>query len=783
MNRKFVRTIYAMLVLFAVAALAACGGGGGGGGSSSSGAATALTVAEQVSIVDAQQSPSRVQALKIGKLYLAPSDIPANSDYYNDHQEVYVHERSAEAFELVNEILCAIAQSKYDEMLNAGDYKAQIDMNLCSSGGDDAGSAGESSQNQSSGSTAPDYEMWTVNSSRADADSPHIVKVWIHEEGDEFEPAMLITAKATITEGVSDTNPFGLFTINFSGHPESDTSETMFKGYLKTEVESGQILLKLAEQGYGDFAYSEQAVLNRSADGSTGSGSASITESFDGAPHTKNFDMAYDSSNFLRSDGADSMCFDRTNFEETAWRYGLYDSSGSRVTRNSGFNIKIGDAYGWIGYYGLWFPDSVTLSDGDTVYKVEYGEGGETATPYTVVAKGGRLKKHTRNTNTLGGIKNIPLDMWTDGGGFHVKWNGSAFVKFAQQNPATYMWEDIAEVPLDLTALPWGDLNFWSQSLGGEVRIKLDGCVWNEFTFDCSDPGPSNATEVIFFKEDVVFPGDSVPAAFTCYDNCPKYSVDVGGIKPSDSNYSYGEEHAYTFDSSSSDMILKESGNSLIWADDGSGQNQWGAMSGPLFEASEANLALLACDDWNANGIADDGTCGWKAWSELSEYYTWETGGNSWNQFTALKDSGGSVLEFQAPLQVQYVHSAEAGAPDFKYDGTTFYLEYSGFGNLWGIPGACVDMDTGEATSCGPDTRWVPEFGIADGSDVYDGTNYYLVKALEKEQRMTSVDVSNCSSLTLTTYDLPSIDLWEDPDIGSEPAVTNAPAVIGGVVQ
>jgi len=175
-----------------------------------------------------------------------------------------------------------------------------------------------------------------------------------------------------------------------------------------------------------------------------------------------------------------------------------------------------------------------------------------------------------------------------------------------------------------------------------------------------------------------------------------------------------------------------------------------------------------------------------EAHSELSVFYTWETGPNQWNQFTALKDADGNVLEFQPPLQVQYEHKVYG----HKYDGVTFNLEYSGFGNLHGIPGACIDMDTGAPTTCGPDTRWVPEFTIPDGSEADEGTNHYLIKALRKEQRMSKIDLDidpdACSTLTLTSYNLPTIDGvggWEDPNIGDEPVVTNAPAVIGGVIQ
>jgi len=766
MKGKIVFTLNTILILVLSALLAACSGGGSGG---SGGSVSGLTVAEQVSVVDSQQSSGKVRALTLGKLYLSPSDVPANSDYYNDRQEVYVHERSAEAFNIINEILCVMGQTRYDSMVNAGDYKAQIDNNQCSRSKDDAASAGQSSQNQSSGSTAPDYEMWTVNSSRASSSAPHIVKVWFHEDAMEQEPAKAFFIKVTITEGKSDTNPYGLFIMNFKAYPENngvvDTSAILFKGFLKTEVDSAtdDVLLKFILEGSGDLAFNERVVLNRTVDGSSGSGTAYASDPWNGE---SSFNIAFNSTYFLRADAnnTDQKCFSRTSFDETAWDYGLYSSSGSRLTRNSGFSIKKDNYYGWIGYYGLWLPEEAGVNNGDTVYRVAYGQGGETATPYTVVKKGGRFKKHTRNTTTLGAIRNVPLDWWDNGTSARVKWTGSQFVKFAQMNQQTYFWENITESPLDLSALTFGELNFWSQSLGGQVRVKL-ACTWNEGSFSCS--APTDNSQVIFFKEDVVFPGDTVPASLRCYDNCPKYTLATGGVKPADPTYSpdYNpsdgtDSHDYTFSSSAGDMVLKDDGNALLWVSDGSGQNQWGVMSGPLFDPSGANLALLACDDWNQNGEADEGTCGWKAWSELSEYYTWETGPAQWNQFTALRDSDGNVLEFEAPLQVLYVHSqTNSAAPDYKYNGVSFYLEYSGFGSLHGIPGACLDKDTGEPVTCGPGTRWAPEFTIADGSDLTDGNNNeYLAKALRKEQRMSNIGLNNCSSLLMTSYTLPLID-------------------------
>ncbi|MEW6213641.1 MAG: hypothetical protein AB1478_00315 [Nitrospirota bacterium] len=811
---KAKRLLLLTVMLLSVFSLILVGCGGGGGTTTTTTTETsALKVAEKVSVVDAQLSslPASKGMLRKG---LSTSDIPANSDYFNDEQVVFVEERSAEAFDIVNEILCSIAQSKYDDMLNKGAYKAQIDMNKCTSGNDSASSAGQSSQNQSSASTMPDYEMWTMESSRVDNNSPHIVKVWVHEEAGEYEPAKVIFVKATITEGKSSTNPYGIFTMNFKAHPVNNdgtpnTSTTMFKGLLKAEKDAttGKVLLKFANAGGfsspgGDITFDEKVVLDRAVDGSTGSGTTYISDTHPGGSKTAQFNIAFNTSYFRRSNGTNDKCFSRTTFDETAWRYGLYDSNGTRVERNSGFSIKKDGAYGWIGYYGLWFPESVTVNNGDTVYKVTYGAGGETATPYTVIKKGGRLKKHTKHTTTLANIKGIPLDGWMEGDypnqtNYRVKWDSTAqqFKKFAKLNQTTYMWENITEAAIDLSLLNFGELNFWSQAIGGQVRIKLTCSGWDNTNNKpiCSAPG--NTTEVIYFTEEVVFPGDSVPSTLRCYDNCPKYTAASSGINPSDPyntpdyNPSDGTTYyTYTFAATASDMILKDnSGNSLIMSGAGSGFYQWGAMSGPLFEPTSANLALLACDWPDPITGQYTLTCGWKAWGALDEYYTWETGPDQWNQFTALQDSGGTPLRFQAPLQVAYTHSqTDTTKPDYKYNGTKFYLEYSGFGNLWGIPGKCIDFDTGADTSCGPNTRWIAEFTIPDGSEVTDASNNttkYLVKALEKEQRMSNVAAANCSALTITSYTLPSMTEWTDPDIGTEPTVTNAPAVIGGVLQ
>ena len=306
----------------------------------------------------------------------------------------------------------------------------------------------------------------------------------------------------------------------------------------------------------------------------------------------------------------------------------------------------------------------------------------------------------------------------------------------------------------------------------------------------------------MLFAENIVYPTDPVPAQFACFENCPDaaalataspFRSDIqsylSGTAPLLASYA-----SYSFNSTTMLLTERATGTPVTAATTTSPYEN-GITSGLLFEPTSANLLALACD-WDANS-----TCGGKAWTVLPVFYTWETGPNEWNQFTGLKDAAGNPVKFDPPLQIEYVHHAPAANPtpaDIEYDGTSFYLEYSGFGDLQGIPGKCVDLDTGLDADCNDGgnnnraIRWVPEFNIptADGGgNLTEVTNVltpgvsYFIKALEKEERMKALPLASCSGLKTSSFTLPSMSSWVNPVIGSEPAVNAAPAVVGGVVQ
>jgi len=577
----------------------------------------------------------------------------------------------------------------------------------------------------------------------------------------------------------------------------------MAKGFMKTErEETGKLLLKFIIHadftipGTSDFViYTKKAALDRAADGSTGGGTVSKYDnnSFLPEPQESIFDIAYDPGYFLREEKLEppvQRCLSRTDFSETAWSYGLYDSNGARVNRDSGFSFRATidgkDYYGWIGYWGIWFPKEVTINDGKTVYKQTFGAKPE---PYTLLKKGGKLTKHAKKTITLGEIRNVLLEHTdpADQIRYRVKWNGTNFLKVEWLNGES-IWESIdPPVALDLTNLNFDILNFWSLALNGNAQVQLN------YQGDCTliNPDPvfscpaSDATPITFDTHELVYPDDIVPATLYCFNNCPdvtKLSTDAPfndysslqvGKLPTDPTVGHAQ---YTFDTAS--MVLK-SGTDEVVATNVSPNFSWGLVSGPLF--SEAHLGLLACEMDSENPADPDSTCGYRAWSDLPAYYTWETGPNDWNQFTALRSqSENTVLRFDPPLLVSYVHPW----PDLTT--STFQLDYSSFGNLWGIPGFCVDEDTGQEVPCSSDARWIPSFTIPEGSEVTDTTDNvtkYLVKPLDIERRMGPLDLSSCEGITLTSYPLPAISDYSDFDIGLEPVLTDPPRVIGGVLQ
>ena len=477
--RSFRFSVSGIVVLAAIF-LASCSGDGKSGyNANGSFTLSSLILPDNVSVVDPKTiSSPKPSSKSIGSLLFgAISSSPdPTSDYRTDKTTVYVNERSLDSFRTVSEILCMVRQSRYDVMLNQGPYIAQIDKNLCSSARSDASSAGQASTNQSSGATMPLYENWTVNSSRSSSQSPHIVQAWVHSQDNYSGKISLVFAKIVITEGADTTNPYGIFKMNFKFYDPADLTTILARGFLNAERDTnGEVLLYFATEDKDSYEI-QKATLNKDIVNNSGSGSVYSARTKPGDFSITRFNIAYDAGNFLRSDSTGSICLDRNNIVESSWRYGLYTTDtnpsvplGTRVTRNSNFQVRKGSTYGSIGYWGAWFPPvngtPVTVSDGELVYKHDYSNN--TDTPYTVFQRGGKLKKYTKKNVTLNDIKNVPLVLFASGTTYMVVWDGSQFLVVASQSQSDGSWSSITAFPLDLTKLELG-----------RSRILVTGAWW-----------------------------------------------------------------------------------------------------------------------------------------------------------------------------------------------------------------------------------------------------------------------------------------------------------------
>ena len=375
----------------------------------------------------------------------------------------------------------------------------------------------------------------------------------------------------------------------------------------------------------------------------------------------------------------------------------------------------------------------------DTVQKMDFDNPDSAGTDYTVRSYGGKLTKFTKKTIKLGDIKNIPLNWWDNSAGYdkRVFWNGTNFTVDAYRSSSTdWQWADMTTTTFTLNASnAEHGFHFYSQALGGDGQIVL-AYTGGRGT---APTAPTDDSSVIFNTQEPVFPGDTVPTTLACYENClnpdtiatgsdswgasssiyhgkkwlgwdSSASAWVKGSGDMD-NASAPDPYIYTWDNTTSGMVLQYDNGTKTDVLLGSANSNlsWGARSGIMFDNSTAaNFTALQCS-WDSSKI-----CPYKARGSLSTYYVWETGPEAWNKLTVLVANDDSSVKFDPPMAVKYTHSGTKSNSGKSYDNATFYLEYGGHGDLWGVPSFCVDTKTGEKVSCANDgtTRWVPEFVI-----------------------------------------------------------------------
>jgi len=742
-------------ILF-VTLITSCGGSSGGssGGSED---VSALQIASQLSIVDAQDVEAGANINLRSMVFRA---VPTTGAYITDPLDKWVHDESMEALEIVNEIMCTVDQTEYPSFVNAGAYIALISKTDCSRGDSKSGQQG----NQSTGANQESYEKLVANVTRASDSDPQLIYFWIEQAATEMEPAMIITGKFTVTEGVSDDNPFGSFHMDFR-MMDAATQKTQYAhGYLETVDEDDQVAAIFDDQVELMFYMTSDSALfpiNESVhvvmkpDSSEGYAYTTHEFDFEGFDESGIFNIAFNELYYQsEKDGEDAECLDRINYENHVFRYGVYSENGSRLTLETpGFGIKYNNnsqmEWGWAGYYGIWLPEEITVVSGMTLVRADRGEN--SGTEYTTIVAPGKLIKHTKKAYTLSDFENTPLNLNDPEGEFKVIWNSEDLFKThsGEQGQNGMTWTEL-EAPVEIDIQANQHMWFWRDGVGGLSIITGEPAVIN------------GDTEVIADIEEILTPASDLFAGgdltLYCYSQCPRANITSAQFNNNDQDAKYLEDrndqinnpHEYTFDVDTMTLMY---GGEPVKLEDGvtasdENPNQWGIMSGAMLTSTEG--LTQAHDIWNED-----------------VYYTWETGPNNWNKFTGLVDGDGNGVSFTKPIALDYTHT----------DGAKYILEYAGSGELHGIPWEEDD----DADS----DRWYPTFTIPDGSEATDSsteTTYYI-RAREMEQELIVTDDDNCSGFEDVDLEAPPESRYTSPDNDAMPTVTDDPKVIGGEIQ
>jgi hypothetical protein len=717
----------------------------------------------------------------LGTAQAAP---PSTSAYATDPQSEYVQDTTADSISSLNMVLCVFGSMGAGSMVNAGPYIALVDMNKCDTKKASGAAAG-----------ATNYATAVLDVTRTSNNDPMLGKVWLSmsEEGKAVDVFIHLSA----TESPSSTQPYGLFRLDYLGKKNGVIG---FNGFVDSQANS------ISQYEIGSNSNNTAMALSAT---STTAGAGTITAA--GSP---TFDFAYDATHFRRSDGTNDQCFDRSkaNAQKSVWQYGTYNAvDGSRVDMaHPGFPIVASYAgtsyYGFANYWGINFQglDLNTIPDAQPISGLTVtDQRPSNTTSYTLSKVGGKLTKWTQQATTLDSLNNIPFSFGGDLTGltdnpavtgyqnWQMQWS-STTQNFTVIGVQTCGNNGCVTAPLspvgNVSAGAFNDkpISGWADSYGGNITIPSTGA------------SHTLGDTVYFYLQSTVIPG-SAPLSLYCLSQCPT-AVSLAAFTAGSQSSPFGNGTdqqwfsapvantvSYSFGAGGLEDSSGGTAYSLVLEQasqypQGSMYAQNGINTGRLFVTPLDNSN---CPPMSAVGVVCEP-------GNPSSYYTWATGPQQWQQSLWL-NNGTAVVAMDAPQNISYTVPNDPAVYG-SYAGVPILLQFNGFGNLYGIPGSCVDPVNNAPVQCNvPNARYVPLFAIPDGATMTlpHPSTPLVVKALNAEIRLKNLgaNAAACSSMTLAGI-APPTGGTHDPSnsadsfyIGVKPTVTAAPKVIDGVVQ
>ncbi|RYY77379.1 MAG: hypothetical protein EOO52_05500 [Gammaproteobacteria bacterium] len=724
-----------------------------------------------------------------------------DTDYSKAPQNYHVWNEALKPVDLVNSILCFTGQLKANEFINKGPYLALADEAACFK---ENNSNSESAQSSGANNT-PSYTKIYVDATRASVNDPLIVKVWIPAMG-EGEEQQSIKFKSYITKGASKENPFGSFTFNYNFYENIESTEALGGGEIKTIDIPEKIGFTFYEKESEDENRTSEkgASVVMSSDRSTGIAFTFNHQQEGEQEQGDYYGLAFNSANVLtqkaetyellpfnsqNSSTGTEACLSRTEFDESVWRYNLFDSNtGESIKLNSGMSFRydsnndtVLDSYGHIGYWGLWAEHSENLVNGATIVAENPDDHNLPGVSYTISKAPGRLIKNTVEELSITNIQGVQFNyFYPDAMEFNFQSWIVEYLKVAENNVSSDGFYKVAgssngengpmltplEAPIAISMNQNEVLNMNSDQLGGPVKYKSGD---NFITFAKQEfiNGSETAEGQLLASGNITL---------YCVDRCPVGTLEAEHLTSWNSPFSdpiQSLENVRTFSFSTSGenplTLVRQSNSEPIRYANGltseglsesNSPYSWGIRSGALVTADVLETLSAPWDIYNP--------------AKVTVFYEWETGLNSFNQMVSVKDSNGKIQTFDKPIQFTYTHSDEKDRSENAgiYDGKVTLLNYGGNGQLGGIPSTQDD-----------DGRYVAGFTIADGT-LMGPDNKYVIKAQEIEGTMKPTP-GQCSSLQLSAppEPVPNETTTNASDIGEMPVVTGSPKVIAGVIQ
>ncbi|MEJ2039342.1 MAG: hypothetical protein P8X55_10450, partial [Desulfosarcinaceae bacterium] len=510
------KTMVLLVVLLTAMFLAACSGGGSSSGSS--GDVRALSLPSRIELTnvdDASSAGSRALGL-----YRGAFD-GAGTDYTTTEKNTWVDD--TDALDMVNDILGVVKDTSYASFINQGPYKALVRQ---------VGESQESQSGSTTTSTATEQLMEIyVDVSRASNNDPMIVKVWVSEQDGPGDQAMLIRGYFTVTQGVSADYPYGVMTAHFKGTALGDDGSEggdLFNMAMSVNASDGNVVIENVEDnadGSG-FEMHRKVRVVANSDVSEGNAYVSVQETdweSGTLPDPTILQVTFDDSYFkVTPEGGSATIYAKDNLRHRIFRYLLFDAeTGDALTRDSGFPFQTADGKnGYVGYYGLWVPQGVTVAHGDTIYDMD-------GNAYTVFRAAGKLTKHTRDSMLLGELTNVELSKWTDSGDVIVAWNGTDFIKLGYRNQdngqVVYYTTSDPEYHATVAFSEWDGA--WCESLKAYLRLG---------TLFAGDATPNDGTTVYYHAETTIDPGTATDLTLYTWSFALDFPVDQTDIDGAD---------------------------------------------------------------------------------------------------------------------------------------------------------------------------------------------------------------------------------------------------------